>query len=336
MRDICVTVDVEDFFLPRPAFDTIFARQGSQEFGIGRIMSMLEEVGAAGTFYVDVFNRTTLDEVTLGDACTAIANRGHEVGLHTHPGFPTGVRGYGMTQVMCKLPLQTQQDLIGLGARHILKLTGTSPTTHRAGGYGANGDTLTALHAEGFSSDSSHYFGYVHCPLAVEFPYANVSFDACGVREVPISVTLNRFGFPWLAGRWVGPALTMKIDIDWLDLPALQAQVDACIAQTQSPIVLFLHSYSLLDLNRGLRPSERNIERFSTLLRWLLRKADVQFSTIGAAVANCGVGAPSAGVLPVCRFNLPADPVRWATFAHAAVSVERLKKVWHAMNGSAG
>lgn len=337
MRDICITVDVEDFFLPRPAFDTIFARQGGAEFGIGRIMQMLEEHGASATFYVDVFNRVTLDEALIARACTEITRRGHEVGLHTHPAFPAGVRGYGMAQVMCNLDKGRQQELIGQGKDLIRGWTGQAPRTHRAGGYGANTDTLAALAQEGFASDSSHYHGYAHCPLASAFPVANTVFDAAGIREVPVTVTLNRFGVPLGGDRWAGASLPMKIDIDWLDLPALRVQVEACIAQTQAPVLLFLHSYSLLDLEHGLRPSARNIGRFAGLLQWLSRRPDIRFRSVSEAATTARPSPSDAapGVLPECRFNLLAEPWRWAVFGWQSVSWERIRKLARATKGHA-
>ena len=327
MVDICLTVDVEDFFFPRPGFDAVFARQGSREYGIGLIMSLLEAQGAAGTFFVDVFNRETLTEKILAQACCAIVARGHEVGLHTHPEFPTGVRGYGMSQVMASHPLQRQRELIATGKGYLRTWTGSDPVTHRAGGYGANSDTLRALASEGFRSDSSHYYGYPHCPLALEFPYPNACFDAHGIREIPISVTYNRFGFPLPGGRWVGLGLPMKIDLDWLDIEALKKQINACSALKGAPIILFLHSYSLLDLERGLQPSQRNIRRLTDLLLWLARRTDVQFATVSQAAARVRVATRATGALPACHFNVLADPLRWLSFGRSALSVERLRKL---------
>lgn len=333
MRDVCVTVDVEDFFLPRPPFDTVFARDGGREHGIGRIMDLLEEQGGRGTFYVDVYNRTTLDEDLLARACQAIVRRGHELGLHTHPEFPSGVRGYGMAQVIARHPYEAQLRIVREGRDLITRWTGQAPRTHRAGGYGANRATLRALAACGFTSDASLHPRYAGCALAGEVAAVNACFDLEGVREVPVTVTRNRFGVPLGAG-WIGPALVMKIDIDWLDLPGLQQQVDACLAQTDAPVVLFLHSYSFLDLAHGLRPHPHNADKFRALLRWLAGRGDVRLVTVGEAAARAPVHGPQEVRLPECRFNLPREPLRWARFAGAQVTLERVRKLFAAREGA--
>lgn len=326
MREVCVTVDVEDFFLPRPPYDTVFAFDGTREHGIGRMMDLLEEHGGTGTFYVDVYNRTTLDERLLARACEAITLRGHELGLHTHPEFPSGVRGYGMAQVMSCLSFDGQLRLVREGSDLIRRWTGLAPRTHRAGGYGANRDTVRALAACGFSSDSSLYPRYAGCALAAEVEAVNACFDIEGLREVPVTVTRNRFGIPF-GRRWLSTTLLMKIDIDWLDLHGLQQQVDTCLAQTDAPVVLFLHSYSFLDLGRGLRPHPRNADKFSALLRWLAGRGDVRLGTVSDAAAHAPLHAHDTVRLPRCDFNLLREPLRWTGFAASQVTPERLRKL---------
>jgi hypothetical protein len=326
-RDICITVDVEDFFLPRPCFDTVFARQGGQDWGIGRIMQALDQYGARGTFYVDVYNRTTLTEALLEDACTRVVRGGHELGLHTHPEFPKGVRGYGMQQVMSSYPFQRQLELVGQGCDWIRRWTGQGPKTHRAGGYGANMDTLAALAACDITSDSSLYAGYPYCELARQAHAVNTCFVQSGVREVPVTTTRNCFGLPLPGGGWLGPQLEMKIDLDWLDLQGLQQQVDAALAETDAPVVIFLHSYSLLDLNKGMRPDTCTLLKLQALLHWLARRGDVVLSTVPEAAARASVHVLPSGCLPECRFNLATQPVRWARYASKAISVDRVRKL---------
>ncbi len=96
-RRFVLTVDVEDFFLPRPPCDTYRAEIGGKAFGAPLIMDLLEEQGGRGTFFVDVYNRRTVTEEIVRRTCVEIAERGHEVALHTHPVFPEGRRGYGMS-----------------------------------------------------------------------------------------------------------------------------------------------------------------------------------------------------------------------------------------------
>lgn len=325
MQRVCITIDVEDFFLPRPPFDTVFARKGTQEWGIGLMMDILEQNGAKGTFFIDVYNRTTLNTALLAEACQMVVSRGHELGLHTHPDFPKGVRGYGMQQVMARYPLDEQCQLVEQGVNVIEKWTGIRPRTHRAGGYGANRDTLRALWEAGITTDSSLYPGYPGCPLAQDYPSVNVCFEAEGICEIPVTVTRNYFGIPLPNGRWLGPQLTMKIDLDWLDLPALQSQINVALQLDSAPVILFLHSYSFLNLNRGLIPHEENVDKFRKILAWLSVRHDVAMTSLDEAASHAVTKVLPASRLPECRFNISKQPWRWFRFLLAELSVARLK-----------
>jgi peptidoglycan/xylan/chitin deacetylase (PgdA/CDA1 family) len=326
MRDVCFTIDVEDFFLPRPPHDTIFARVGGEQWGIRRMMDLLSAHGACGTFYVDVFNRTTLTEDLLATACREIMDCGHELGLHTHPEFPSGTRGYGMQQVMARHSLREQRGFIEDGVAMIEHWTGARPRTHRAGGYGADRNTLRALKAAGLQTDSSLYPGYAGCPLGSEFAAINSCFSVEGILEVPITVTHNRFGAALPGGRWLGPQLNMKIDIDWLDLPGLQTQIDAALERSSAPLVIFMHSYSFLDLGRKFKPVPAQADKLRRLLQWLSARHDIAMPSITTAASRAQSGDASIRNLPTCDFHLLSEPLRWARFATSAISVERVGK----------
>lgn len=327
MADVCVTIDVEDFFLPRPATDTIFAEFGGEEWGIGRIMSVLEEFGARGTFYIDVLNRVTLTEDILRRACREVVARGHELGLHTHPEFPEGRRGYGMAQVMSNHSPDEQLRIVEKCVRLIERWTESRPITHRAGGYGANAATLAALVANGFTTDSSLLPHYSGSQLAAEFPAINVCFDHEGIREIPVTVTSNRFGVPLPGCRWAGLSLPMKIDIDWLDLHALKDQVSAAIEQTDAPVVIFMHSYTFLDIERGFAPNPANVAKLRGLLSWFLGRGDISLLGISEAGVRAKVHSLPAAVLPVCSFNFLRHPILWARYAMRSISVDRIRKL---------
>ncbi|MCZ8109089.1 MAG: polysaccharide deacetylase family protein, partial [Burkholderiales bacterium] len=117
--DVVVTVDVEDFFEPRPPFDTYCAQVGSEAWGVPRIMDILEQHGGRGTFFVDVYNRRTVSEDLIAECVREIDARGHEVGLHTHPAFPVGKRGYGMAQTMKAHSLAEQTAFVADGVAMI-------------------------------------------------------------------------------------------------------------------------------------------------------------------------------------------------------------------------
>jgi hypothetical protein len=63
--------------------------------------------------------------------------------------------------------------------------------------------------------------------------------------------------------------MNKKLDPDWCSPRELERQVDALMAPLRGPIVLFLHSYSLLDIERGFRPSPAAVARLDRILAYV-------------------------------------------------------------------
>jgi peptidoglycan/xylan/chitin deacetylase (PgdA/CDA1 family) len=228
-------------------------------------MDVIERYGGCGTFFVDVYNRTTVSEDLIAHTVREIDERSHEVALHTHPAFPIGRRGYGMEQTMMALPLAKQSKFVAEGAAMIERWTGKRPVSHRAGGYGANYDTLRALAEHGIPYDSSVFHGYPRCGLNEPPLTINRPRHHNGVLEIPVSVTRNELH----AGPVRLVAMNKKLDPDWCSPRELERQVDALMAPLRGPIVLFLHSYSLLDIERGFRPSPAAVARLDRILAYV-------------------------------------------------------------------
>lgn len=287
---VIITVDVEDFFLPRPPVDTVLGQWRGVGYGVPRIMEILEDHGARGTFFVDVYNRVTLDEGLLREACREIDRRGHEVALHTHPAFPSGRRGYGMAQVMSRYGLVWQTDFIRRGRDLIVRWIGRPPRSHRAGGYGANLNTLRALSNCEITIDSSLFSGYAHCGLNGLLSHRNTPSQWESVVEIPISVTRisckARFG----ERQWTLFAMTKKVDPDWAGLPELKRQVLALKEAGLDPLVLMLHSYALLDVGRSFRPLHEAERKFRALISWLAAQEDLVLTTLGQYVDRWASG----------------------------------------------
>ncbi|WOH48817.1 polysaccharide deacetylase family protein [Bradyrhizobium sp. sBnM-33] len=298
---IVVTVDVEDFFEPRPPFDTYRAETGGEPWGAPLIMDILERHGGHGTFFVDVYNRRTVSEALVANCVQEIAARGHEVGLHTHPAFPEGRRGYGMAQTMKAHSLAEQAEFVADGVAMIERWIGKRPVSHRAGGYGANYDTLAALAAIGISVDSSVFHGYSHCGLNEPPLTVNAPVWHSGVLEVPVTVTRCELAF--------GPlrlfSMVKKLDPDWCSPGELRRQIDATIAADAGPVLLFLHSYSLLDIENGFRPDARSAEVLNSLLGYAISRHSARLTTLAEAARVYPADRPDAlAPPPVVRSDL--------------------------------
>lgn len=299
--DVVVTVDVEDFFEPRPPFDTYRGQIGDAAWGAPRIMDIVERHGGRGTLFVDVYNRRTVPEALIADCVREINARGHEVGLHTHPAFPEGRRGYGMAQTMKAHPLDEQTAFVADGAAMIERWTGKRPVSHRAGGYGANYDTLTALATNGIAIDSSVFHGYRHCGLNEPPLTVNAPVRHAGVLEVPVTVTRCEIA--------LGPlrlfSMIKKLDPDWCSPDELRRQIDASVAANAGPVILFLHSYSLIDIENGFRPDARAADVLDRVLGDAVNRHGARLVTLAEAAAHwSGEPADALAPPPVVRSDL--------------------------------
>ena len=82
------------------------------------------------------------------------ANRGVEIGLHTHP---QSFLDHQYTKYLAEYDLDVQRELISQGKTVVEGAVGITPTAYRAGNLAGNADTFTALVETGFdvSSNSS-------------------------------------------------------------------------------------------------------------------------------------------------------------------------------------
>jgi peptidoglycan/xylan/chitin deacetylase (PgdA/CDA1 family) len=331
---VVVTVDVEDFFLPRPPVDTVLAQWGGVGYGVPRIMDILEDHGARGTFFVDVYNRVTLDEGLLREACQEIDRRGHEVGLHTHPAFPSGRRGYGMEQVLSRYDLAWQTDFIRQGRDMITSWIGRPPRSHRAGGYGANLDTLRALAACQITIDSSLLTGYALCGLNGLLSSSNTPSRLESMLEIPISVTRTSYKARVMGRQWALLAMTKKVDPDWAGLFELKRQILALRNSGLTPLVIMLHSYALLDVGRSFRPVLEAEKKFRALISWLSAQKDLVLSPLGQYVdrmESCPDRIIKDSIPEVEIFvdQFDRQTIRWLAgrvqWSHAALLLDWLK-----------
>jgi hypothetical protein len=276
---IIITVDVEDFFLPRPETDMIFARIGNEYYGITRMMDIMDNHNVKGTFFVDVYNRETLSEAVIKEACQEIDRRGHEVALHVHPEIPRGKKGY--RKVISKYELEEQIKIIERGRDLLGRWIGRSPRAHRAGGYGANYDTLRALGKCNLLIDSSMFYEHDMCGLNEPLLTINAPKAWNQVLEIPITVTLNQYILKFLRRKFKVFELYKKVDLGWSDLKELKVQIWELRKMGINPIIVFLHSYSFVDVRGNFGPDRRIENNFQELVHWMRTLESTDVLTMG-------------------------------------------------------
>ncbi len=222
---------------------------------------------------------------------------------------------------MRALPFVEQDAVVKRGVDYIRSWTGKPPTSHRAGGYGANYDTLRALATNGILTDSSLFHGYPYCdlnrpPLAVNRP---VRWD--GVLEVPITVTRSDMQLGGLGCSVPLVSLIKKIDPDWCSPEELRRQLDAAIAADLDPVILFIHSYSLLDLRRGFAPNRKAIRRLRELFAYITGALNGELMALEPIAAGLAKGPREANQEPPPRISMNLAGAEWRTGLWLAGSV---------------
>lgn len=264
-------------------------------FGIEKIMDVLEEHQARGTFFLNVYEIAKRGETIVKSAARLIHGRGHDLELHTHPRPMFGV--YGMNQAS----LSEQQSILEKGVAFLEGWTGKKVVAHRAGAFAANTDTIRAVAASGLKVDCSLSAGsHVEVPLVAELGASNAAQRVEGVLEIPATCFDQvRLG-PWYSRR--------ILDIEGCSLAEIKRVTRWAIRHGLPTVCILMHSFSL---SRHGKPNHRVIRRLSVLLAWLREQDGIEIGTIEQACRH-----QDAGSLPPPTAMIPATGV-WLTWRRA-------------------
>lgn len=144
----------------------IFGRINGKEYGIPFIMDIADKYSIPLVFFVEVLNKYYFGEEETKGVCKYIRNRGYEIQLHLHPCWlnfkepdPGKLR---YKDNMYDYSLDEQNKLIAEG-RHLLQQHGIqNPVAFRAGNFGLNHSTITALRQNNFIFDSSYNHAFLN------------------------------------------------------------------------------------------------------------------------------------------------------------------------------
>lgn len=276
MLYIMPTIDVEAAHGSDPFAQMIEGRGFDHEdWGVYRQARIFRSFGVRAVFFVDVYEAVLWGERNLAELCQRLAELDQDVQLHTHPSWRSDPRDSESLRrwkrerclfppeldFMAKLSRQQQIDLLGMGCDWIEKWLGYRPIAHRSGGYSINRDTIAALAEVGIPLDSSMHPA---SPNTRENWGTNVLCQRAGVLEFP--VTVMRVSVAAQPGLRRFSKL-LKTDIDSVSAAELIGYADAALAGGPAIMNLFMHSYSLLEMNadfsklRGSRGKEAALTR---------------------------------------------------------------------------
>jgi len=187
MKKTIVTITVDTEFSTHKEDMGIFGRIGNQEYGVPKLLELLDGHGFKATFFLDVYTNKKGYLDSFKEICRELKHKGHDLQLHTHPdGMFDGTR-CGMKEYS----LEEQIKIIKRGKELFREWFEQEPMAHRAGDWAANYDTLKALIANGIKVDSSMFYGWDNCHLNQSPLTKNSIVEYQNIVEIPASVFIS-------------------------------------------------------------------------------------------------------------------------------------------------
>jgi peptidoglycan/xylan/chitin deacetylase (PgdA/CDA1 family) len=231
-----LTVDTEDAYFARPILMT--GDGIGRRFGVFGILDELDARGMKATFFVNVYEKDRQPPGVVEALVREIAERGHEVGLHSHPS--PALDFYG--RPLIRLPRSAQGDILRWGVELIDRWTGAPPSSFRAGGYALDDHTFAVMEEVGIAIDSSCFYP---SPNNCQEPFTvNAVASHGAIVEAPITTVLQ-------AGDGA-KVKHSKLDIDWLSVEELMTALDAIVSHGIGFATFMMHSFSFIE--KAARP----------------------------------------------------------------------------------
>ena len=259
---VLFTCDVESLRDGDPERD-IWGKIGDEYHGITRMMDIFEQYGRKLTFFVNVYEVGDYGEEEMREICRAIVDRGHDIQLHTHPSslfpeYPT----------MQSADYEKQKEILLLGKQLLSDLSGSQIIAHRAGGFWADYNTLSALRDTGFRLDSSMNHAWPSCGLNTPVLTINRARVAHGILEIPVTVYAE-LHFDKLRRL-------RHLDVESSSFAEFEKVFDAAVEYNIPTVVVMLHSFSFTRFGRINHKVE---EKLAALLAHTNRDERLQATT---------------------------------------------------------
>ena len=306
MVKVFITIDVEtsiggafakpDKLRPVGADKRIYGQIGNKEYGIPLIIEILNSYNLKATFFVEPFCSFYFGEKIIKEICNYILNHGHDVQLHLHPNYQIfkcpdwqerAKRKELFPDIIAKYNLDEQINLIRQ-AKKILEKCGVTPIAFRAGCFGANLDTLTALKENDFLIDSSYNLSFLgktcfihpsrftsHFSLLTShllpLTYLNDLALINGIYELPIT---NYYDFK------IGNFKRLRtLDICAVSFYEMKKILRYALKKGPKHITFILHSFSFIKKRdvqyKTARPNFIVINRFKKLCEFLSKNKNL-------------------------------------------------------------
>jgi hypothetical protein len=276
------TIDAEGVHGDRPFEQFMLGEVGeSVTWGIELQAKIFKSYGVQATFFLDVYEHSFYGQDAMKKVVETLLKYDQDVQLHTHPGWFEDPRDFKHVTKMrreksCfdyKRPwmwcysLNEQIEILEHGIDCLKRWGAGMPVAHRAGAYGINKDTISALKKVGIPIDSSMFWGHKNCK---EIWGKNQLISKDGVFEIPVTgylksetLTLGPIKINRYKDRFV------KTDIDSCPIQDLIWFSNQVSLNDHAVMNFFMHSYSMLSFDGRFKKIKKNVDKRAALEMFL-------------------------------------------------------------------
>ena len=281
MLKVFLTVDVEiwcdgwgqlDKKFPSAFRRYIYGETANGKYGLPFQLQVLQDYGLKGVFFVEPLFSTRFGLAPLQEIVSLIYEYGQEVQLHLHPEWvdesiePIITKSTIKRQHLKYYSLNEQMNIIAKGIS-LLKDCGCKKIdAFRAGGFGANMDTLTVLENNAIHFDSS--YDYTSSICEIKSPQALIQpVKLQNIYEYPMSFFIDY------------PGHCRHVQLGACSSKELQNMLFNAEKNSWDSVVILSHNFELMTQSKN-NVDQVVLRRFIKLCELLNQRRDL-FETVG-------------------------------------------------------
>jgi len=288
----------------------IYGQTKKGDFGLPYKLKVLNDYGLTGVFFVEPLFSLRFGLDPLKEITTLITEANQPVELHLHTEWADEAKTPPLPHIIEKrqhlknFSPSDQKTLIATGKKLLTQAGVSQINAFRAGSFGFNIHTLSALRENGIFVDSSYnatLLGLDSGLMPNQIITRSLIHD--GVYEVPMTVFFDR------------PNHLRHVQLCACSSRELEGLLWKALEEGRQEFVILSHSFELLDKSHT-RPNPVIIKRFRKLCEFLDKNRDC-FSTEGFSNFSCAppLEQPLPLTSPTWKTGLRLLENVWSTYA---------------------
>ena len=263
-QKVLVSIDVESPIGINGIDNLIYGKTLEGEYGINKIIDLLDSYSIKGLFFVDIAEAWEYDEEQIKQVMIDIENRGHNVGVHLHPDRMADKN----KKFLWQYSYDEQYEMIKKVTDFYIKVLNHEPISFRAGRYGANNDTIDILNELGYKIDMSMYYGMKkRCKIEGEYETINRRKLINKVIEVPVTVFKSFDMFKYKRFDKIDESMPLS------EMKQVMREIEN--KNSVDIISFFMHSFSLLNWRanpNAPKYNKKNYKRINNMLNYCVER----------------------------------------------------------------